>query len=749
MIGLAAWPVTPSSWISTMHPGITSLTSTTALAASLALTASLPSSAHAQCDFSIPPDALCNIDEFAGADCADRDFADSNGGCGTCGQLFQPAGNLADGTFLQLHGTIGSYPVSTSAGLVAFRDLDWYLVDVKAGGFIDISMVTAKTDDSGPIAQSEFQILRGGDCRAARTVFSSVSGTCPNSGRVYLEPGEHLLVFGAPLEPNPPAQGPADFQWPCTSKYLVTIEFTAVALPGCSDNGGACLSAHEGTGCADPACCNAVCALDPACCDTAWDADCAASAGTECELFAHACSSPAGAPANDCILSPAAITLGSPLVVDNSNAGTDGPIDVESPCQYACGKDLWYRVQAPGRGNMTLSLCAGAAATDDSVIEVYGLGAAEEAPAITAELVERLPSLFIGCRDDTCNPSEGGGPTTVYLPNCEEDEWFLVRIGGWYDEATQGPESADEFSLTLVPSFERVVFDTGPQHAVKRSDTGDLVNLGITSGCVNVTNAQRWMAQAFVMPPAEAGLASWRVRKLVVKGFISTQYVPTTTHLAWTIWRRTGSNRPINGDQVQSGIVPLPTPYNEAEDDTSSLSTYEIPVDLLLEPGTYYLSVWGANTVASPGGTCDPASPAAFAWFVSAWGGANESNPGEAVPLSDSNGTYMWRSAIFPGTFAQGFLRVGSVTNHEPPCATEDVAPYWLNACFRIVAEDGAAAEACAGDYNGDGQRDGADLGQLLGAWGTEDPIINLTGDPVVDGADLGVFLTTFAIPCP
>jgi hypothetical protein len=337
----------------------------------------------------------------------------------------------------------------------------------------------------------------------------------------------------------------------------------------------------------------------------------------------------------------------------------------------------------------------------------------------------------------------------VYLPNCEEDEWFLVRIGGWYDEATQGPESADEFSLTLVPSFERVVFDTGPQHAVKRSDTGDLVNLGITSGCVNVTNAQRWMAQAFVMPPAEAGLASWRVRKLVVKGFISTQYVPTTTHLAWTIWRRTGSNRPINGDQVQSGIVPLPTPYNEAEDDTSSLSTYEIPVDLLLEPGTYYLSVWGANTVASPGGTCDPASPAAFAWFVSAWGGANESNPGEAVPLSDSNGTYMWRSAIFPGTFAQGFLRVGSVTNHEPPCATEDVAPYWLNACFRIVAEDGAAAEACAGDYNGDGQRDGADLGQLLGAWGTEDPIINLTGDPVVDGADLGVFLTTFAIPCP
>lgn len=728
-----------------MHPGITSLTSFTALAAALAFAPT----ALAQCDFSIPPDALCNIDEFAGADCADRDFADANGGCGTCGQLFQPAGNLVDGAFLQLHGTIGSYPVSTTAGLVAFRDLDWYLVDVKVGGFIDISMVTAKTDDSGPIAQSEFQILRGGDCRAARTVFSSVSAECPNAGRVFLEPGEHLLVFGAPLEANPPAQGPADFQWPCTSKYLVTIEFTAVDVPTCATEAGPCLTAHETPGCADPACCSPVCAIDPACCEVAWDAECAASAATECDLFVHACSSPANAPANDCILTPSAITIGSPIVVDNSNAGTDGPIDVESPCQYACGKDLWYTVTAPGRGNMTLSLCAGAAATDDSVIEVYALGSGETVPAITPEFIERLPAFFIGCRDDTCNPSEGGGPTTVYLPNCEEDEHFLVRIGGWYDEATQGPESADEFSLTLVPSFERVIFDTGPQHSVKRSDTGDLVNLGITSGCVNETNAQRWMAQAFTIPAADEGFASWRVSKLVVKGFIATQYIPTTSHLAWTIWRRTGSNRPVNGDQVQSGIVPLPTPYNEAADDTGSLSTYEIPVDLLLEPGSYYLSVWGANTTAGASGQCDPASPAAFAWFVSAWGGANESNPGEAVPLSDSNGTYMWRSAIFPGTFAQGFLRVGSVTNHEPPCATADVAPYWLNACFRIVADSGAIAEACPGDYNGDGQRDGADLGQLLGAWGTEDPIINLTGDPVVDGADLGVFLTSFAIPCP
>ncbi len=712
----------------------------------LALCVAAPASiASAQCTYSAPPDAMFNADDPVDANCDEHAYGDANGGCGACGQLIQPAGNVGGGTFLQIYGTIGSYAVNTSAGLIASRDLDWYSITVTQAGYLDVSMATAKADDTGPIGQSEFTIMRGGDCRSAAAIHSSVSSTCPNTGRVYLEAGDYLLVFGAPLEANPPPQGPAEFQWPCVSKYLVTLGFEAIATGSCTGSSGPCLSAHGGVGCADAACCDAVCALDPECCAALWDAGCAASAVAECTLFEHACNPVDDAPANDCALDAALITLGQPILVDNRDATTDGPIDSQSPCQYACGKDVWYAVAAPSSGNMTLSLCEGASHTDDSVMEVYALGSDA---TLSPERMERLGSMFLGCRDDTCFPTEGGGPTTVYLPNCEAGEHFLIRIGGWYDEATQGPESADEFSLTLHPTFEHIVFNTGPQHAVKRTDTGALVNLGITSGCVNATNSQRWMAQAFTMPAAQSGFASWRVRKLVVKGFIPTQYAAGTTHLAWTIWSRAGNNRPIDGEQLHHGMLPLPTPYGEVEDDTGSNATYEIPVDLLLEPDDYYLSVWGANTAVDADGTCDPAQPAAFAWFLSAWGGANDSNPGDAVPLADSTGTYMWRSSVFPGTFAQGFLRVGSVAGYEPPCATDDVAPYWLNACFRIVAEDGEVAGACPGDYNGDRQRDGADLGMLLGGWMSSDPLLDLNGDAIVDGGDLGMFLGFFATPC-
>jgi len=48
------------------------------------------------------------------------------------------------------------------------------------------------------------------------------------------------------------------------------------------------------------------------------------------------------------------------------------------------------------------------------------------------------------------------------------------------------------------------------------------------------------------------------------------------------------------------------------------------------------------------------------------------------------------------------------------------------------------------GDLNGDGVVDGADLGILLNAWGTNDPVADLNGDGVVDGADLGILLNNW-----
>jgi len=48
---------------------------------------------------------------------------------------------------------------------------------------------------------------------------------------------------------------------------------------------------------------------------------------------------------------------------------------------------------------------------------------------------------------------------------------------------------------------------------------------------------------------------------------------------------------------------------------------------------------------------------------------------------------------------------------------------------------------SCAGDLDGDGRVNGADLGELLGAWGSADPMADLNADGFVDGADLGELL--------
>jgi len=57
----------------------------------------------------------------------------------------------------------------------------------------------------------------------------------------------------------------------------------------------------------------------------------------------------------------------------------------------------------------------------------------------------------------------------------------------------------------------------------------------------------------------------------------------------------------------------------------------------------------------------------------------------------------------------------------------------------------------CPGDLNGDGQRDQADLGILLGNWGCTggDCPGDIDGDGDTDQADLGFLLSVFGVPCP
>ncbi|MCB9839071.1 MAG: hypothetical protein H6813_07005 [Phycisphaeraceae bacterium] len=66
------------------------------------------------------------------------------------------------------------------------------------------------------------------------------------------------------------------------------------------------------------------------------------------------------------------------------------------------------------------------------------------------------------------------------------------------------------------------------------------------------------------------------------------------------------------------------------------------------------------------------------------------------------------------------------------------------NVMFGVVV-----VPSCPGDLNNDGVIDTADLGILLGDFGTTSALSDLNNDGVVDTADLGILLGVFSTPCP
>ncbi len=185
------------------------------------------------------------------------------------------------------------------------------------------------------------------------------------------------------------------------------------------------------------------------------------------------------------------------------------------------------------------------------------------------------------------------------------------------------------FSLSLViclvafmssGAFGEVLFDTGPPRQVIFQ--GGAPNfLGWTSGNPGATQPQRWTAQPFMLPSG-----NWDVTQLDVYYFVPTANVVTDVH--WTIWSRDGQNRPVDGDILAEGSVPefgcggggCPT----AED------FVEIPIDVNLAGGDYYLTIYGSNAAGDF---------TSLGWTTNADNGIN---------FVGGDGAFMWRSEAFP-----------------------------------------------------------------------------------------------------
>ncbi|MCA9285797.1 MAG: hypothetical protein KDA22_11310 [Phycisphaerales bacterium] len=102
-----------------------------------------------------------------------------------------------------------------------------------------------------------------------------------------------------------------------------------------------------------------------------------------------------------------------------------------------------------------------------------------------------------------------------------------------------------------------------------------------------------------------------------------------------------------------------------------------------------------------------------------------------SAPLFGWNGqmTHNWYAASVPGAYSATYeLFVGDADGNAIDGYVGDTVTLdWVL--------------PASSDLDGNGTVDGADLGLLLAAWGTDDPVADLDGNGIVDGADLGVLL--------
>lgn len=100
-------------------------------------------------------------------------------------------------------------------------------------------------------------------------------------------------------------------------------------------------------------------------------------------------------------------------------------------------------------------------------------------------------------------------------------------------------------------------------------------------------------------------------------------------------------------------------------------------------------------------------------------------------------------AAAYPTTLKGALYAANLLSTTDTPTSTL-LNAYAYADDLELLAK--APHAACPGDLNADGTRDGADLGALLGAWGTAGADLN--GDGTTDGADLGALLGVWG-SCP
>ncbi len=113
-----------------------------------------------------------------------------------------------------------------------------------------------------------------------------------------------------------------------------------------------------------------------------------------------------------------------------------------------------------------------------------------------------------------------------------------------------------------------------------------------------------------------------------------------------------------------------------------------------------------------------------------------------------TNCTLTENSAESSGGGMHSFYNCNPTLSQTVACgnAPDQISGGWTDNGGNTVSDN--CISDCFFDFNGDGVVDGDELTYVLGAWGTDDPVADVTEDGIVDGADLNVILGAWGA-CP
>jgi hypothetical protein len=210
-----------------------------------------------------------------------------------------------------------------------------------------------------------------------------------------------------------------------------------------------------------------------------------------------------------------------------------------------------------------------------------------------------------------------------------------------------------------------VLFDTGPPRQVlfDATNQGNYAQtyLGFSAGDLSPTQPQRWMAQPFSLP---AG--NWAIDQIDLDFFSPAGFEFNSIELI--VWERDAPLNlpPVDGEQVATQSILLSDAPGIDDPEIPEAETYlhQVPVDMALSGGDYYLTAYGKDIVDN--------HTANLAWLTNAENGINLIDP-------DGN-AFAWRSSTFPAPGFQFYQLPGTTLMQLPGLDPDDL----YNTAFTI-----------------------------------------------------------------